>query len=336
MNGKLSEVNAEEAYTRLSARLIWLQSWAFLRLIRLCLVTATPVFGEGVAYDVPNSVLVQQKKFIKYGLSTDNFKRYVPIIASEVKAQLNEVFKTGMSSLASRHRREAHVFDMLGIKNQPGRTDALKLASEITICTASATLQGKEVRAALDKSFADLMHDLDGGFSPINFIYPDLPIPLNRRRDNAQKALSNFYLDIIKARRTAAAAGEIPTPEQESDMISALQNQVYKDGRPLSDREVAHTMIALLMAGQHTSAATGSWCLLHLADRPDVVDELRKEQEATYGRDEEGKLRSLDYEKLQTPLLNACIKETLRLHPPIHSILRVVRCITITAMLSHT
>jgi sterol 14-demethylase len=54
-------------------------------------------------------------------------------------------------------------------------------------------------------------------------------------------------------------------------MIAALVNQNYRNGRPLRDHEIAHIMIALLMAGQHTSSATGSWALLHLADRPDIA-----------------------------------------------------------------
>ena len=54
-------------------------------------------------------------------------------------------------------------------------------------------------------------------------------------------------------------------------MLGALMNECkYKNGRTLGDREVAHIMIALLMAGQHTSSATSSWTLLHLASRPDV------------------------------------------------------------------
>lgn len=47
------------------------------------------------------------------------------------------------------------------------QVDAFSTSSEITIFTASATLQGKEVRAAMDKSFATLYHDLDGGFTPL-------------------------------------------------------------------------------------------------------------------------------------------------------------------------
>lgn len=53
-------------------------------------------------------------------------------------------------------------------------------------------------------------------------------------------------------------------------MIAALRSQKYRDGRPLRDHEIAHIMIAILMAGQHTSSATASWALLHLADKIEV------------------------------------------------------------------
>lgn len=54
-------------------------------------------------------------------------------------------------------------------------------------------------------------------------------------------------------------------------MIAALMGQTYRNGTPLPDHEIAHIMIALLMAGQHTSSTTASWTLLHLADNPDVA-----------------------------------------------------------------
>jgi sterol 14-demethylase len=54
-------------------------------------------------------------------------------------------------------------------------------------------------------------------------------------------------------------------------MIAALQGSIYKDGKELTNRDIAHMMIAILMAGQHTSSATSSWTLLHIAHRPDVA-----------------------------------------------------------------
>lgn len=54
-------------------------------------------------------------------------------------------------------------------------------------------------------------------------------------------------------------------------MITALMQQTYKSGRSLSEREIAHIMIALLMAGQHTSSTSGTWTLLHVAHNPEVA-----------------------------------------------------------------
>ena len=187
--------------------------------------------------------------------------------------------------------------------------------AEITIYTASRSLQGKEVRSKFDSSFADLYHDLDMGFSPINFMLPWAPLPHNRRRDYAQKRMAQTYMEIIEARREAGSQRDA------DDMIWNLMSSVYKDGTPVPDLEVAHMMIALLMAGQHSSSSTIAWILLRLATRPDILEELFQEQKVILGAD----LSPLDYESLQRLTLNSnVVKETLRLHAPIHSIMRKV------------
>ena len=128
-------------------------------------------------------------------------------------------------------------------------------------------------------------------------------------------------------------------------MIAALMQQKYRSGRLLNDKEIAHMMIALLMAGQHTSSATSSWALLHLGHRPDVAcvvfltcviqclctnsapfsEALYREQiEHFMGSD--GVLRPLTYEELRNlPILDSVIRETLRIHAPIHTLFRYVR-----------
>ncbi|KAG9703497.1 14-alpha sterol demethylase Cyp51B, partial [Aureobasidium melanogenum] len=63
LNGKLKDVNAEEIYSPLT----------------------TPVFGTDVVYDCPNSKLMEQKKFVKFGLTTDALRSYVSVIAAETK-----------------------------------------------------------------------------------------------------------------------------------------------------------------------------------------------------------------------------------------------------------
>ena len=187
--------------------------------------------------------------------------------------------------------------------------------AEITIYTASRSLQGREVRSKFNSSFADLYHDLDMGFSPINFMLPWAPLPQNRKRDHAQQKMAQTYLDIIRARRQAG------NQRDSDDMIWNLMQSVYKDGTPAPDTEIAHMMIALLMAGQHSSSSTSAWILLRLATRPDIMDELYREQVDVLGPD----LQPVTYDTLQKLTFNAqVVKETLRIHAPIHSIMRKV------------
>jgi len=201
-------------------------------------------------------------------------------------------------------------------KGRNGTLDICPAMAELTIYTASGSLQGKEVRERFDSTFAELYHDLDMGFAPINFMLPWAPLPHNRKRDFAQRKMAQTYMDIIKERRAAG------NKKDSEDMIWNLMSCVYKDGTPVPDMEVAHMMIALLMAGQHSSSSTSSWIMIRLATRPDIQEELLEEQKRVLGED----LPPLTYEDLQRLSLHSfVVKETLRLHAPIHSIMRRVK-----------
>ncbi|EEB08590.2 sterol 14-demethylase [Schizosaccharomyces japonicus yFS275] len=255
----------------------------------------TPVFGKDVVYDVPNHVLMEHKKFIKSGLGFDQFRAYVPLIVNEMHDFLAKAPTWG--------------------PGKSGVADLLATMPVMTIYTASRTLQGEEVRAGFNAGFADLYHDLDQGFTPINFIFPWLPLPRNKRRDRAHNIMAETYLNIIKKRR---AAHENPG----TDMIWTLMGSRYRDGRPLKDHEIANMMIALLMAGQHTSAATIMWILSLLGSKPEVIEMLYEEQKRVFGKE----LRPLDFDSYKDlHLVNYVIREALRLHPPIHSIMRKVK-----------
>jgi len=273
LNGKLKDVNAEEIYR----------------------VLTTPVFGKDVVYDCPNSKLMEQKKFMKIGLSTEAFRSYVPIIQGEV-----EDFIKGSAAF----------------KGERGTVDIPGQMAELTIYTASHALQGKDVRAKFDSSFASLYHDLDMGFSPINFQLHWAPLPHNRARDHAQRTVAKAYMEIMKERRND------PDNDKRLDIMSQLMSATYKNGTRVPDQEIAHMMIALLMAGQHSSSSSSSWIMLRLASRPELMEELYQEQIAVLGAD----LPPLKYEDLSKLTLHQnVLKEVLRLHTPIHSIMRKVK-----------
>ena len=298
LNGRLQDVNAEDIYGPLT----------------------TPVFGRDIIYDCPNAKLMEQKRFIKFGLTQSALRAHVRLIEREVLDYIRTApaFKGGSGGGS-------------GGGNCSGRKGTVNIPAamaEITIFTAGRALQGDDVRGKLTAEFAELYHDLDLGFRPINFLMPWAPLPQNRRRDVAHAKMEAIYVDIISRRRRE---GKRPAEGEEVDMIWHLMDCVYKNGTPVPDAEIANMMITLLMAGQHSSSSASSWIMLRLASRPDLVEELYREQvdklklrvdDGDEGLRYEG-LRFEDLDRL--PLLQGVVKETLRVHSSIHSLMRKVK-----------
>src|ERR1700694_3040795 len=98
---------------------------------------------------------------MKVGLTSESFRSYVPLITNEVDSFI----------------KRSPVF-----QGQRGKFHVPAVMAEITIYTASRSLQGREVREKFDGTFASLYHDLDMGFSAINFALHWAPLPHNRDR----------------------------------------------------------------------------------------------------------------------------------------------------------
>ncbi|KAF5586217.1 cytochrome P450 monooxygenase family 51 (sterol 14-demethylase) [Fusarium pseudoanthophilum] len=255
----------------------------------------TPVFGREVVYDCSNARFMDQKRLLKLGLTTDSLRCYIPKFVKEV---------------------EDYIATSPYFKGTTGIVNITEVMAEITIYTAAGSLLGNEVRSMFDSTFATLYRHLDDGFQPINFVLPGLPLPQNFRRDHARKVMEELFSDIIRKRREMGNQGD------ETDMVWTLMNAKYKDGEDLPDHHAARMLIAILMGGQHNTAASGAWLLLNLAHKPHLVKELYDEQIKVLGSPQE----PLTWENLQKLTLNGqVIKETLRLHSPIHSILRQVK-----------
>ncbi|KAK6205442.1 cytochrome P450 lanosterol 14-alpha-demethylase [Scheffersomyces amazonensis] len=279
-NSKLADVSAAEAYTHLT----------------------TPVFGKGVIYDCPNARLMEQKKFAKFALTKESFKTYVPKIREEILKYFVDSDQFELKTRTS------------------GIADVMKTQPEITIFTASRSLLGEEMRKRFDSTFAQLYGDLDRGFTPINFVFPNLPLPHYWKRDAAQQKISSAYMGLINKRRET---GDV---DPKRDLIDSLMtHSTYKDGVKMTDQEIANLLIGILMGGQHTSASTSAWFLLHLGEKPELQEELYQEITGVLNQ-KGGDINDLTYEDLQElPLVNKVIKETLRLHMPLHSIFRKVK-----------
>lgn len=166
--------------------------------------------------------------------------------------------------------------------------------------------------------------DLERLFDKVNALmhaagHPLLMVPALRRHLGPLTPWSRFRAlqDAVRAElgeRFAQARGE---PHRE-DVIAQLVNQPT-DGAPLSDVELADTMLTLLVAGHETSATGLAWAVHHLAHHPDEQEALRTDLTAALG-DGPVSLEVLE----GIPRLQAVIRETLRLTPPLAQVGRIL------------
>ncbi|EHB14400.1 Leukotriene-B4 omega-hydroxylase 3 [Heterocephalus glaber] len=93
-----------------------------------------------------------------------------------------------------------------------------------------------------------------------------------------------------------------------------------EDGKEMSLKAIRGEIATFMFKGYETTASGLSWALYNLARHPEYQERCRQEvRELLRGREPE----EIEWEDLaQLPFLTMCIKESLRLHPPVTGISR--------------
>jgi sterol 14-demethylase len=164
---------------------------------------------------------------------------------------------------------------------------------------------------------AELFHDLERGTDAIAFVDPYADIESFRRRDAARAELVDIIGGIMHRRE-----GEPPVEAEDRDLVDVLMSIKDEDGNGQFSADIVTGMfISMMFAGHHTTSTTASWLIIELLRNPEVmarvIDEMDALAEANGG--------TITYQDLrEVPWLESSIKETLRLHPPLILLLRMV------------
>jgi sterol 14-demethylase len=246
----------------------------------------TPVFGKGVVFD---GTPEQRKQAMRNQSLRDQYMRgHAEVIASEVRRMLRAL-------------------------GDEGEIDLLDFFSELTLYTSSACLIGKQFREELPGDTYRIFYELEKGTDAIAYVNPHLPLPVFWKRDRARRKLVALLTGIFERRAGLAAS--------ERELFDILLELRDEKGEPrYSIDKVTGMFISLMFAGHHTTSGTAAWSLIELLRHPDyakrVVDEVD-------GLHESGS--DVTYQALrEIPLLEAGIKESLRLHPPLIILMRKV------------
>nr|XP_048283215.1 cytochrome P450 4F3 isoform X2 [Myodes glareolus] len=116
--------------------------------------------------------------------------------------------------------------------------------------------------------------------------------------------------DILKAKAKAKTL----------DFIDVLLLSKDEHGKALSDEDIRAEADTFMFGGHDTTASGLSWVLYNLARHPEYQERCRQEvRELLRDREPE----EIEWDDLaQLPFLTMCIKESLRLHPPVTAISR--------------
>jgi sterol 14-demethylase len=245
-----------------------------------------PIFGEGVAYDATPEAMEEQMGFLFPALRDDRLRAYARVMEDEAEAYVADWADTGEVELTA-------------------------AMNELTVFIASRCLIGEDYRNRLSTEFAHLYHELEGGINLIAFFNPYLPLPAFRRRDRARVRMVELIGSAVRDRRARTFGGE--------DFLGTLMEARYADGTALSDDLITGLLLAIVFGGQHTSAVMASWTGVLLLEHPEFLPPVLAEQRAVVC-DQPLSLETLR----QLVVLERCIKEAERMHPPLILLVRKI------------
>jgi sterol 14-demethylase len=248
----------------------------------------TPIFGKGVVFDASPDERQQMLK--NQALRGDMMRGHASTIEGEIRR-------------------------MVADWGDEGEIDLLDFFAELTIYTTSSCLIGKPFRDELDSSFAHHYHELERGTDAIAYVDPYADIESFRRRDAARERLVELVQAIIDKRKTRGTV-----PKDQRDLLDVL---ISID---TSADYVAGNFISMMFAGHHTSSGTASWALIELMRHPATMKAVVAELDELYADPDGNRAVEVSFQALRSiPVLEAALKETLRLHPPLIILMRVVQ-----------
>ena len=149
--------------------------------------------------------------------------------------------------------------------------------------------------------------------------YPSL-YPLACKLSGLDKAVEKVHGVLLKCvNERKREIEEMGADYDHKDILSLLVKANTQD-KLLSDDELISNAFVLSAAGFHTSSTTLQWIIYELSRNEEIQEKARQEVFNLLGRKRGATMD--DYESFQ--YLNAVIMESLRLHPPVTSVIKQV------------
>ena len=213
----------------------------------------------------------------------------------------------------------------------PKATEIMMTARALNMETSLKVFCGNHLPDEATQEISDNYWAITLALELVNFPIPLPGTKVYRAIQCRKLALKWLCLAANRSKKAIAAGAE---PECMLDQwVYDLSEPSYKGRTDFSDLEMAMVVFSFLFASQDAMSSGLIYGFQHLADHPEILAKIREEQE---------RVRKGDFEKPVTMemldesvYLQAFVKETLRVKPPVTMVntqrVRMVR----TALTSH-
>ncbi|XP_005105974.1 cytochrome P450 4A24 [Aplysia californica] len=157
------------------------------------------------------------------------------------------------------------------------------------------------------------------------YLWPDFLFRLTKRGRNFFKNCDYVHKvaeEIIAKRKKSMEEEEGPSKGRHLDFLDILLTARDEDGNSMTTKEIRNEVDTFMFAGHDTTACSMPWILYVLIQHPEYMQKVQAEIDALLEDRESDHIQWADLPEL--PTLAICIKEALRLYPPVPFIQRVL------------
>ncbi|KAI9360022.1 cytochrome P450 [Zopfochytrium polystomum] len=142
-----------------------------------------------------------------------------------------------------------------------------------------------------------------------------IPTEGQREYKKARAVLRSCVEDIIESRYQNLASKD---GDSDTDLLSILIRANEESDDKISKDEIEGQVLTFLIAGHETTSVSLTWTLHLLSEHPQIQSRLRAEIDSLLPRNPPFSSSELTFDQVHSlPLLDAVVKETLRLIPPV-------------------
>ncbi|ROS05493.1 sterol 14-demethylase [Sinobacterium caligoides] len=192
-----------------------------------------------------------------------------------------------------------------------GEIDLVEAFGPLVMHIGAHAFFGENFRYQLGEEYFQVYREFSQG---ADVILPSwLPLPKFRRSKQAKVKVEEMIYNLMQERRK--------NPLEPKDLFQELIESTYYGGRPVPDKLLISMLLFIPWAAHETTVGHTSWTLIGLLQNEEYLARVRRDIDEVVG--DRQSYQSAELKQLKS--IDWAIKESERMHPVAHVIMRGVR-----------